>query len=758
MAPMQMRNSFHRSSRKLLRILHALLLFPQRKVLRHPKKTIVLFLAVFAVGLLLSARLKMLLVMNDLIDPDFKTYSQLMDLNHSFPDKNNAYVVIRPTASTPLSKKTICDLRAWVQTLNTGASEIDQIVTAFGASRVESSDQSLKFRHILDLNCGDLTDPETEKIKTAFQEIRGTPWGSFLTSKNADDLLLNFYLADTKTEEHLANGRKLDSFDIKTVGALMDNFNKNFLSSHPDVKATWGGITVYQFFLKQGYDKTAALNLLTLTVLSILLRWIFGTWRCSLLFITSYIFAMVPTYAGMALTGAPIDVLTNSLALMVLVSSLEDFLMICYLRQTTGRHWRYPFRKLLVPGFMTSLTTAIGFGSLLTADLAIIRRFGLWAAVAGILEFIAVFYLLPAILQLRPKMRQWTNIKRPGPLWVDQIRRKNLPRWMALASVPLLFLSLFGVKSLVVSDTPQAVFPKSHPVNQALEELEKTRGWQTEISLVFKDKDNQRFNETVLSQVIKHPVVGAIENPYAVEKYFRKGLPEYRGDAVIDLWSQSPVYHRLVSKDGLESRANLYLKDTDINGINAFNDFIQKICAGNCFIAGTLVSYGEFGEKVLTTLISSLGLSLLLVSAVLVFLVLATNTKGLFAILISSIWGPLSLLFLFVVFKIPIFYVTSVFASILIGLAGDNAVQFIFADRRSALHGVQKLGNASVLIVFCMILLTTVLFLSDFEPLKKLGALMITGFFFNIIGDVWVLKALLQKGRTGASHEASDSR
>jgi uncharacterized integral membrane protein (TIGR00697 family) len=44
-----------------------------------------------------------------------------------------------------------------------------------------------------------------------------------------------------------------------------------------------------------------------------------------------------------------------------------------------------PFRRLLVPGFFTSLTTAIGFLSLASADFSVIRRFGVWAGFAALL-------------------------------------------------------------------------------------------------------------------------------------------------------------------------------------------------------------------------------------------------------------------------------------------------------------------------------------------------------------------------------------
>ena len=104
------------------------------------------------------------------------------------------------------------------------------------------------------------------------------------------------------------------------------------------------------------------------------------------------------------------------------------------------------------------------------------------------------------------------------------------------------------------------------------------------------------------------------------------------------------------------------------------------------------------------------------------------------------------MIFYFVAFKVPIFYITSMFASILVGLAGDNSIQFIFSRaRRGPLEGVQSLGASAVLIVLSMSALSTVMFFSHFAALQKLGVLMICGFFLMLFGDIAILRSLSPK-------------
>jgi predicted RND superfamily exporter protein len=146
---------------------------------------------------------------------------------------------------------------------------------------------------------------------------------------------------------------------------------------------------------------------------------------------------------------------------------------------------------------------------------------------------------------------------------------------------------------------------------------------------------------------------------------------------------------------------------------------------------------------VLNSFLDSIALSVVLVLLILLFLTYALGQGNAFAILLSSIWGPMMLLSAFVIFKIPISYITSVFVSLLVGLAGDNAIHYLFANsRQGSAKAYKDLGGASILMTFCMIIACTTLFVSIFAPMKTLGLLLIIGFILTVLGDFWILQAL----------------
>jgi len=172
--------------------------------------------------------------------------------------------------------------------------------------------------------------------------------------------------------------------------------------------------------------------------------------------------------------------------------------------------------------------------------------------------------------------------------------------------------------------------------------------------------------------------------------------------------------------------------------------FNNSLCPkGECFLAGSLISYAEFGSKILSSLFSSFMLSLFLVGLVVVFLCFhfGLNLKTTFSLLAASFWGPMTLMSLFYIFGISITYVTSLIASIMVGLAGDNAIQFLY-KKKTLFENATFYQGCSLFITFCMIAISSAFFFSDFVQIQKLGFFMVIGFVLNYIGDVCILKGL----------------
>ncbi len=722
----------------MLQRIHLGLFSMHRAALRKPK------LVLMALGFLVLVfvpyinQLQFLLAIDDLIDPNFQTYSGLKRLKDNFHDSQNIFLSIEAKPPRAFTSEILCPIQKWALDLNDQRNDLLRIRSTFGLRQAEVEKNLLQFKTLIDVDCG-TADLQTEKIAEGLRKIAASPWGSLLTS-NTQALTLSLAFAPSRTEQ------RYGQFRTESVEEIQDSFKKTLSPILSQLSLHWGGVAVYQAELRKAFDRTQALNGLMLLISVLIFRIFLRSWKAGFLFVGTLLGTLSITYGVMGASKIPIDVLTNATGLMMMISCLQDFVFVTYGTTFLGYSWRKSMRKFLIPSFYTSLTTVIGFGSLMISDLSIIRRFGAISAFAATLEWVYVFIFLPAILTLLKKPLWPTpKIRNPAPFFqkVDKIQWSRRGALLLLLILPL---GLWGSRHLQIQDSPEMFFAKDHLVNQESLYLLKTRDWKAEVSLLFNTDLESSKKSQILREVSSWPELKVVESKEATENFLLEKIPMPNDrQAISNLWSTSPFAERLVSH-GIE-RAVLYLKTTDRADLEKIMAKTKAICPDHeCELASGLISYVEFGDRVLKTLFESLFVSLILVLLVLFTLGRKLKTQPLLPVLISAIWGPLALLGLFYIFQIPVFFVSTICASVLVGLAGDNTIQFLFAARQKNIStGLKNLGFATFIVSLGMMLLTGVFFLSPIWPLQKLGSLMILGFALAWIGDVLILKGLIKK-------------
>lgn len=725
----------------LVRGLHKQLFFAHQTCLKRPKLTLVAFFAFLGLCLAPLPSLKMMLSIDDLIDPDFQTYSELKELKDRFLDQDELFVLIRPNPPRPLNKLEICSIQKWIFNTTEFRGDLRAIVSTLGIQWPKESAHKFQVLPILAPDCLKPEETEEQHLRAAVKQLLDSPWKGTLIGNDGNDIAMLIY-PYARNE-----GSFFGTFDHKIVDELKESFRKEVIEKHPGLTDEWIGDGIFQYFLKKGYERMPILNSLISVFIIIFFFFFLGSFKSSVIFLQAVTWVSLPIYAGMALLNHPIDVLSSSLSLMVFVASLEDFIFLSKLSEVYG--WKRAYRKLLLPSFFTSLTTVVGFGSLVLADLEIIRRFGFWGAVAAGVEWLVFFLVLPAIFVLFPKLQNWSDSQRSQKIMnkVAPLFQSRPHRFVTYLLLLIFPLGIYSTQSLYVSDSPERLMRPSHPTRLSLNKIEETRGWRAQVSLVFEDHYEEGFNRRVLKEVSTWPLVSNFESPFAIADYLTQDLSPPMKNYFKGLLSQDILAHRL-GPDGLMSRAIIYVKNLDIVDINQMRRQVSKLCPNKeCWLAGSLVSYGELGERVLNTLYKSLGGSLILVSLLIGFLSLAMGKKNFFPLVLSAMWGPLALLVIFYLFNIPVYYITSMVASILVGLAGDNAIQFLFFSNDKSFNfdrGLKVLSPMSLTITMATCLAASVFFFGYFDPMKSLGAMLITGLILSLFGDIWVLRGLTQ--------------
>ena len=162
-------------------------------------------------------------------------------------------------------------------------------------------------------------------------------------------------------------------------------------------------------------------------------------------------------------------------------------------------------------------------------------------------------------------------------------------------------------------------------------------------------------------------------------------------------------------------------------------------------MGGDLIAYSDLATEIPKTLVDSMATSILLVGGVLGFIAIALRrTKHLLVMLLSSFWGPCLMVIMMAALNIPMDFLKCIFASTLVGLAGDNAIQYLYASHDDNLHeGIDAHGGASIQTALLMAF-TCLLYLgSYFDPPKTFGLIMTAGLVAGLVGDLWLLNGLL---------------
>ena len=153
----------------------------------------------------------------------------------------------------------------------------------------------------------------------------------------------------------------------------------------------------------------------------------------------------------MSLIGEPVNMVLTMLPTIVFVVGMSDVVHIVskYLEELRlGKPKleavQIAFREIGLATLLTSVTTAIGFLTLLASNVMPIRIFGLYTAIAVMLAYILAFTILPSLLILLKKPRIATARR---DLWKGMLRRCFLwtirhPRLIMVVSIAVIASSV----------------------------------------------------------------------------------------------------------------------------------------------------------------------------------------------------------------------------------------------------------------------------------------------------------------------------
>lgn len=684
---------------------------------------IITFLLIFIISFLGLRSSKIELDIYDVFDPHFQSSRDLFEMKNSY--QSDSQVILLVSFDKDPRFLDLCHLSNWIKKIER-LPEVDTIHSIWSLRRPEISASKLWYQRQLEDPCQ--IDPE-ETFKYS-DDLKKSHFRHLIPSRGHRLFLFDFVLNEDGPLDHYVDKIMKEGTSFQSLTNVKMDFH--YLGN---------GSTRYYF--KKIFLEDSVYNLLVVLIIIILLRLFYGTWRSGIYLTVTLVASGLVLYGFLGLLGGTINILTNNLFLMTAVAGAADFIFVTQ-DQLRGDYQK-SFKKLITPCFFTTLTTIVGFLSLNTSDLSIIKQFGNGAALGALCEWAMMFLFLPSMLKLLNLNVVWVNPQKAYSFkGFDKLERLRLPRPVLWIFLVLMATSIPSFFFLNDQDSPVDNLPKDHPLRTGHKIFKNSFDWEGQVYLYFPERISETLEGQILTQLSQSRFISRIESPKELLNDWTQSLPELKKELVARDLTSSPLWKKYYSSTGT-LRIPIYLYHQDLHSLQSIRNQVEDVCKGACRLAGQRVVYLEYGEKISRTMIESFAVSILLVLMILFWLLKVNNKlKYFFPLVISSLMGPLAILSLLSIFQIPVTIVTSVFLAVMVGLAGDNAIQFLFGSEGELSSGVENKGRSSIIVTILMIAGSAMFLFQSLIPMKIIGALFIFGFLINLIGDLWGLKSLLK--------------
>ena len=497
------------------------------------------------------------------------------------------------------------------------------------------------------------------------------------------------------------------------------------------------------------------------------------------------------TLGIMELTGKSIDVMTIVLPTIIFVVGISDVVHILsrYYEELRGNSTQSmaiatAFKEVGLATFLTTLTTAVGFLTLMTSSVAPIQDFGLYAATGVGVAYVLAFSLLPAVMVLFPAPKI-THVG-SGTFWNRTLHRAmgyalKRGQWIRWGALIVCALGAIGAAQIEVNNVLLEDLADDDPFRQEFNFFEREFAGVRPFELAIQVDESASIYDLRVQQdmaritsflkteygvgsVVSSDVIFSQINRWSngdVNAFERLPATSKKLDAMVrslDRFGAKDALNRVAHEPSNTLRIFGKLSDLGARHYEQKNEELQQWFASEMpnspmtlRVTGTAqlidINVGSLaGDMVkglsIAFLIVALIAGLMFRSVTMVFISLIPNFIPL--LLIAGIMGWTG---------IDLKLSTSIIFTIAFGIAVDDTIHFIsklrlqLAKGRSLPYAVKRsfIGAGKAIIITSIILCGgfITLSLSSFLGTFYIGVLISLTLLFAVLADLFVLPWLV---------------
>jgi CRP-like cAMP-binding protein len=495
----------------------------------------------------------------------------------------------------------------------------------------------------------------------------------------------------------------------------------------------------------------------------------------------------------MAWTGIPLSMVTMIVPVFLISVGTAYCLHIIseYLHQagnaeSPSKAAFVTFSNIALPTVMAALTTAIGLGSLLASRITAVTEFAIFTCFGLFSITFILFTFFPAALALIPLPRKKIQgSDKIRGLWIrflQKIARINLKQQKTTLSiiVTIAIFCMIGMFRIQVETNPVDYFKADTAVSHDFHDIYKNLSGSFPVNMIMASNAENYFeNPGHISDILR--LQQFLENLPGVDKtvsfadylklvnYAMNSFePRYYAvpEEAFELRMLINNYTMMLGEDMLKSfmssdfsKANILML-THISSSRKFLETRQKILAHvnqefskdlNWEVTGFGMVLSASSHLLTAGQIKSLSLTLIIVFGIM-FILLLSFRGGLIALLPNLF--PIVINFgLMGWFGVELSVVTSLIASIAIGLAVDDTIHYLFRyniefkknlDENWALkETIVRVGRPIIFTTLTISVGFSILAFSSFKPTAMFGVMMVITMISALVADLILLPSLM---------------
>ena len=577
---------------------------------------------------------------------------------------------------------------------------------------------------------------------------------------------------------------------LKTAKASETDDIKIYVAGRPIVEGTLALL---------GPEDMKRMVPIVLLVIFIVLYITLRSFKGTLITLGVVFFSTIWAFGLMAAVNIPVYAVSTMIPVMLIAIGVADGIHLyshlqIYINhhpEATKREATMDMLKYLwKPVVMTSVTTAVGFISLLTSQVYPVKYFGIFTAFGVMVAMVFSLVFLPAGIMLfgLPKAKPIDKKEDKGghshsklantfAAWIIEHKYVSI-----LSTIAIVILSLIGMQKIWINSSFLEKFEKNSEIVQTDKFINEHFGGTSTLNLIL-DAEGRKdaFKEPQVLKLVdkmQKDVDGSLEvvgSTFSLADYIRRMNKVMNADKeefnsipdnqdmiaqyllLYEMSGDPENLNKVVDYDYEKANVTFQLKSDNSKAMNATLDIIEKY-KDDFKKLGIDLNYAGSGYKglVFTDLILEGQIKSLILSLIIIIVLLSLMFKKISIGLIGSVPIIITALISFGVMgflDIPLNTTTALLSSIAIGIGIDYAVHFLEQYRHNAsftdnkLTAAQKtMAHSGRAIIYNAIVVITgflVLLFSVFPPNRELGALVSLNMFTSFVGTLTIMLVLL---------------